>query len=137
MAAVRICLLALILAVAGFAAQAKDSLRHVDNAALAELIGRGVPVVDIRTPPEWGQTGIVKGAHRIMAFDERGKLAPDFIERLAKVAGPDDEVVLICRTGNRTRLLGTALSEQLGYSKVYNVEKGIVRWIGEGRPVEK
>jgi rhodanese-related sulfurtransferase len=127
---------ALLLAITSFAAQAQ-SLKHIDNAALAELMARGVPLVDIRTPPEWAQTGSIKGAHRIMAFDEKGKLAPDFLERLAKVAGPGDEVALICRTGNRTRALGTALSEQLGYSRLYNVEKGIVRWIGDGRAVEK
>lgn len=136
MAIVRVCFVALCMLLPGLAAQA-DTLKHIDNATLAELIGRGVPVIDIRTPPEWAQTGSIKGAHRIMAFDERGKLAPDFIERLAKVAGPNDEIALICRTGNRTRVLGAALSGQLGYARLYNVEKGIVRWIGEGRPVER
>jgi rhodanese-related sulfurtransferase len=114
-----------------------DALTHVDNAALQALMAKGVPLVDIRTPPEWAQTGTIKGAHRIMAFDERGKLAPDFIEKLAAVAKPGDEVALICRTGNRTGFLGKALTEQVGYAKVYNVEKGIVRWMSEGRPVER
>ncbi|OAN50586.1 hypothetical protein A6A04_17955 [Paramagnetospirillum marisnigri] len=127
-------LVALLLSAAPAFAQ---SLTHVDNAALQALMAKGVPLVDIRTPPEWAQTGTIKGAHRIMAFDERGKLAPDFIEKLAAVAKPGEEVALICRTGNRTGFLGKALTEQVGYTKVYNVEKGIVRWMSEGRPVER
>lgn len=109
----------------------------IDSKALAELMAKGVPVVDIRTPPEWKETGVLKGAHRIMAFDEKGKLAPDFVQRLGEVAGPGDEVALICRTGNRTRVISKALAAQLGYRKLYNVEKGIKAWIAEGRPVEK
>jgi rhodanese-related sulfurtransferase len=120
-----------------FSAQAEVKVRDIDSAALAALIGRGVPVVDIRTPPEWRETGTIAGVHRIMAFDEKGKLAPDFLSRLAQVAGPDQEVVLICRSGNRTKTLGTALAGQLGYSRLHNVEKGMVRWMADGRPVEK
>ncbi|MDO8605438.1 MAG: rhodanese-like domain-containing protein [Phaeospirillum sp.] len=127
-------LLAMLVSTAAFA---EAALTHVDNAALAALMARGVPVVDIRTPPEWAETGTIAGSHKIMAFDERGKLAPDFIERLSLVAKPGDEVALICRSGNRTAVLGKALTEQMGYTHLYNVEKGMKRWIGESRPVEK
>ncbi|MEW5729552.1 MAG: rhodanese-like domain-containing protein [Pseudomonadota bacterium] len=122
--------------VAAAPAWAQD-VANVDNETLAALMAKGVPVVDIRTPPEWKQTGVLAGSHRIMAFDENGRLAPDFVQRLSQVAGPDDEVALICRTGNRTRALSQALARQLGYRKLYNVEKGIKAWMAEGRPVEK
>jgi rhodanese-related sulfurtransferase len=49
--------------------------------------------------------------------------------------GKNDPVILICRTGNRTDTLSRALIEQLGYTKVYNVKEGIVRWISDGLPV--
>ena len=140
MAIVRALAIALCLLLSGLPARA-DALKHIDNATLAELIGRGVPVIDIRTPPEWAQTGSIKGAHRIMAFDERGKLAPDFIERLAKVAGPNDEIALICRTGNRTTQVQRYLQSQ-GFTQVYNVKEGMAGsaagpgWLKRGLPVE-
>ena len=123
--------------VAATAAFAQAALSNIDNAGLEALMARGVPVVDIRTPPEWAQTGTIAGAHKIMAFDQSGKLAPDFIERLAQVARPGDEVALICRSGSRTAVLSKALTEQLGYTHLYNVEKGMNRWIGEGKPVTR
>ncbi len=122
--------------VAAAPAWAQD-VADVDNETLAGLMAKGVPVVDIRTPPEWKQTGVLAGSHTIMAFDDKGRLAPDFVQRLAQVAGPDDEVALICRTGNRTRTISQALARQLGYRRIYNVEKGIKAWIAEGRPVER
>ena len=45
--------------------------------------------------------------------------------------------MLICRTGNRTALLADALVKQAGYTKVANVEHGIVKWIAEKRPLQK
>ncbi|TAN77987.1 MAG: rhodanese-like domain-containing protein [Magnetospirillum sp.] len=117
------------------AAFAEAALTNIDTSALEALMARGVRVVDIRTPAEWAETGTIAGAQKIMAFDERGKLAPDFIERLSQVVKPGDEVALICRSGNRTAVLGKALTEQLGYTHVYSVEKGMKRWIGDGKPV--
>lgn len=133
----RLLLAALLAVFVSTAAWAQAALTNVDNAGLEALMAKGVPVVDIRTPGEWRQTGTIKGVHKIMAFDERGKLAPDFLEHLAKVAKPGDEVALICRSGNRSMVMGKALTEQLGYAKVYNSENGMIRWLGEGRPVEK
>ncbi|RAU22854.1 sulfurtransferase [Paramagnetospirillum kuznetsovii] len=133
----RFLLAALFAMMLSLPALAESALTNVDNTALQALMGRGVPVVDIRTPGEWSQTGTIAGSHRIMAFDERGKLAPDFLEKLASVAKPGDEVALICRSGNRTAVISKALTDQLGYRHVYNVEKGMNRWLGEGRPVEK
>ncbi len=133
----RLILTAMLAMMVSTAAYAEAALTNIDNAALAVLMARGVPVVDIRTPPEWAETGTITGSHKIMAFDERGKLAPDFIERLSQVVKPSDEVALVCRSGNRTAALGKALTEQMGYTHIYNVEKGMKRWIGESRPVEK
>jgi hypothetical protein len=33
--------------------------------------------------------------------------------------------------------MSKALTEQLGYRSVYNVEKGMNRWLAEGRSVER
>lgn len=110
-------------------------VENIDNSKLADLIAKGVPVIDIRTPGEWKETGVVAGSHLVMAFDERGRLSPDFVPKLTAVAGPEDEVVVICRTGNRTRTIADAMVKQLGYGKVYNVTDGIKRWIADGKAV--
>ncbi|QKT04998.1 FKBP-type peptidyl-prolyl cis-trans isomerase [Ectothiorhodospiraceae bacterium 2226] len=109
----------------------------IDNAELSELIEQGVKVVDIRRPEEWRQTGVVEGSYLLTAFDANGRFVPSFPAELERIAAKDEPVVLICRTGSRTGVLARALAEQGGYQDVYNVEDGIVRWLGERRPVRK
>lgn len=109
---------------------------NVDNDKLKALIARGVPVVDIRRPDEWKQTGIIKGAQTLMAFDDRNNFNPKFQKGFDKIIkGPTDEVVLICRTGNRTAYLANALAVQAGYTKIYNVTDGIEKWMADKNPV--
>ncbi len=123
---------ALLLAVSNTSAE----VLNIDNTELARLLASGVAVVDIRTEPEWKETGVVPGSHLITLFDEKGRAdPPNWLEKVKGVAKPDQPVILICRTGNRTRPATQFLSQQAGYKTVYNVTKGIVAWGREGRPV--
>jgi rhodanese-related sulfurtransferase len=108
----------------------------IDTAELERLAASGVPIIDIRTQPEWEQTGIVAGSKLLTFFDERGKHdAPAWLEKVKPFAAANQPVIVICRSGNRTQAVSNFLSQQAGYSKVYNVKYGINRWLKEGRPV--
>lgn len=110
------------------------AVTDIDNAELARLMASGVPLIDIRTAPEWQQTGIVPGSHLVTFFDERGQANPGAWLATAKnIAKSNEPVIVICRTGNRTKAVSQFLSEQAGYSNVYNVRSGIVAWAREGR----
>jgi len=74
-------------------------VREIGYGEFASLVESGVTVVDIREPWEWEQTGVIEGSHLITAFDAQGRLQPDFLPRFTTLVQPDDEVVLICRTG--------------------------------------
>lgn len=108
---------------------------NINNQELARLQAEGVPVFDIRRPEEWRQTGIVEGSRKLTAFDGSGRLSGDFLPAFTSEVSKDQPVILICRTGNRTSALARYLSEEGGYSKVYNVRSGITGWIGEKNPV--
>jgi len=110
---------------------------NIDNKELEAMLARGVKIVDIRRPEEWRETGIVKGSEQITAFDETGRFLRSFPAAFEKLAQPDDEIILICRTGNRTSVLAQMLTEQAGYKRVYNVKDGILSWIEEKRPVSR
>lgn len=109
---------------------------EINNAQLQELIAQNVAIVDIRTSPEWTETGIVKGSHLLTFFDANGNYdAASWLKELAPIADKEDPVVLICRTGRRTGLVSKFMDQQVGYRKVYNVTKGIRHWIDTGNPV--
>jgi len=116
------------------ASAARAGVIDIDNAELAKLAASGVPLIDIRTRPEWEETGIVPGSHLLTFFDERGNAdAVAWLQRAKAIARPGDPVIVICRSGNRTKALSQFLSQQAGYAKVYNVRNGIQAWAKEGR----
>ncbi len=109
----------------------------ISNAELEAKLERGIKLIDIRRPEEWKQTGVVEGSIKATAFDARGEFLPSFVETLQRSVQPDEEFIVICRTGNRTAVLSNWLSTQDGYKNVLNHRDGITAWIGEGRPVDK
>jgi rhodanese-related sulfurtransferase len=134
-------LLSLLLITAGIlfvATSASAEVQNINNETLEKMIADGVPVIDIRRAEEWNSTGVIDGSHRITFFDKKGGydlLA--WLKDFLPIAGPKDQVILICRTGNRTSSVSRLLDEQLGYQHVMNVEKGITEWIAKGKPVVK
>ncbi|UCV20978.1 rhodanese-like domain-containing protein [Ferribacterium limneticum] len=131
--AMRHLLLACLIAATSFA---HAEVIDIDNAQLDKLRQSGVPVVDIRLQSEWEETGIVGGSKLLTFFDERGRAdAPAWLEKVKPFAKPNEPVIVICRTGNRTKAVSQFLSQQAGYATVYNVKSGIKGWIGAGGPV--
>lgn len=91
-----------------------------------KLLDSNIPIVDIRTPPEWKETGIVNGSITIMFFDETGGYdVQKFLNELNKKVDTTKPFALICRTGSRTIIVADFLSKQLGYD-VINILGGIV-----------
>ncbi|MGB5440869.1 MAG: rhodanese-like domain-containing protein [Gammaproteobacteria bacterium] len=122
----------LVVALSGCAGPPYNNL---DNEQLKAMLEQGTPIYDIRRPEEWRQTGVIADSQLLTFVDDSGRMLPDFMRRFTSAVGKDDPVVLICRTGSRTSTLARHLVEQLGYTKVYNVRDGIIRWIRDGRPV--
>ncbi|MEA3490799.1 MAG: rhodanese-like domain-containing protein [Campylobacterota bacterium] len=100
--------------------------------ASEDFLKKGITVVDIRTPGEWRETGIVKGSHTIMFFDERGGYDVDnFLIELNRVVKKDEPFALICRTGSRTAMISDFLDKDLGY-RVINLQGGIMNLMRSG-----
>ena len=100
-----------------------------------KLIEDKTPVVDIRTPPEWIETGLLQDAIPIMFFDERGRYdVKGFLSKLNEKVDTTKPFALICRTGSRTRMLSTFLSQELGY-KVINLTGGMIHAQSQKLPI--
>lgn len=90
-----------------------------------ELLESGTPIVDIRTPGEWKQTGLLKGAIPIMFFDERGGYNINrFLQQLNAKVDTTKPFAIICHTGSRTSIVGPWMAQKLGY-KVINLQGGM------------
>jgi len=114
----KIILLLTLLAVSLFA--------EVKNAYISQqIVESALPIVDVRTPPEWKETGLLKGAIPIMFFNEQGK--PDinaFLKELNAKVDTTKPFGIICHTGSRTSMIAPWMSQELNY-KVVNLQGGM------------
>jgi rhodanese-related sulfurtransferase len=74
-----------------------------------------------------------------MFFDQNGNYDVDqWLQKFKSyVKDKNQSFVLVCRSGNRTGMVGNFLSKKLGYKNVFHLENGIKSWIREQRPTIK
>ena len=100
--------------------------------ATPEFMQKGIKIIDIRTPSEWKETGIIKGSYTLMFFDEKGNFdLKSFLTQLNKIVRKGESFALICRVGSRTGMVSKFLSEKLDYN-VIDLKGGITKLIQEG-----
>ena len=113
--------------------------KTIDIAEFEKLQAKGVPVIDIRTPGEWKETGIIKDAHKMMFFTPNGQpdLASWFFELGHLVKDKKEPIIIYCAHANRTKSLGEGLT-QMGFENVYELKDGIENgWIKAGKKTVK
>jgi len=113
--------------------------KTVDADAFEKLMAKGYVTIDIRTPMEWKQTGIIKGAHKMMFFTPNGQpdLAQWFFDLGHLVKDKKEPLLIYCAHANRSKVLGEGL-KQMGFEHVYELEGGIENgWIKAGKKTVK
>lgn len=78
-----------------------------------------VKVVDVRTPDEFRLIGLPKMATKVPLSVS----AREFVGRVRRIAQPDDTVLVICRSGNRSAVAVEMLA-QAGFRNAYTVVDG-------------
>jgi len=133
---IRICLFLLGLLSAS-ASTLAAGLAGVSSDELQSLLDKGAVVVDVRTPDEWKATGVIPGSHPLTFFDSSGQYdKAAWLQSLRPLMERSDRpIVLVCRSGNRSAIVGSFLVAEAGFTQVYHLEKGIRAWSAEGHPL--
>ena len=107
----------------------KVEYKNLTSAQFEEFIQNPeVQILDVRTPEEYTE-GHIPGSLNINVKDE------NFASHIDELLTKDKKVAVYCRSGKRSRAAAEVLVKK-GF-KVYNLDKGILNWIEEGREVEK
>jgi len=111
-------------------AKCRAQVRETNVADVAERKNRGdsFHLVDVREDDEW-RTGAIPGSVHI----GKGVIERD-IE--SKIPNKADEIILVCRTGNRSLIAGASL-QQMGYTNVSSMAGGIRDWLAAKLPEDK
>jgi rhodanese-related sulfurtransferase len=94
-----------------------------------------IKIIDVRTPEEFILVGNADMAWKIPIAAQSDQwdsekqqfpmqLLPDFVERVQKVAGPEDTLLVMCRSGGRSAMAVNLLAEA-GFVKVYTITDGM------------
>jgi rhodanese-related sulfurtransferase len=129
--------IAALMLVASAAARSEPDVTAPEVFAAVQA-GR-VKVIDIRTPGEWRQTGVVPGAGRVDFYRGPEVLLAAVLDMVE--GDRSKPIALICRTGNRTTHAQRFLQAH-GFTRVYNVKEGMAGsaagpgWLRRKLPVE-
>jgi rhodanese-related sulfurtransferase len=85
-------------------------------------------ILDVRTPSEYA-SGHIENAVNLDYY------ADDFEEEL-NALDKDKAYLIYCRSGNRSAAV-MKIMNNLGFTRVYNMQGGINAWINNGYPVVK
>lgn len=132
----RLLLISVLLSLVLFFSFKEPPYSNISNEQLQTMLEHNVPIYDVRRPEEWYQTGIIGGSQLVTYVDADGRVQANFLNIFTADIGKNDPVILICRTGSRTSKLARYLVKELGYTNIFNVDDGIIRWIRENRPVQ-
>jgi rhodanese-related sulfurtransferase len=96
-------------------------------------------IIDIRTEKEWDATGTIPNSHKLQFFTTDGNYdAEKWINNLNQLKTADDQpVILVCRSGNRSGMVGNMLAKKMGMKNIYHLSNGIMPWIKAGNDTSK
>ena len=111
---------------------ASADIVDVNNGQIKELSNNNIPIVDIRRSSEWDQTGIVPKSILLTFFDKEGRYNFDeWYEKLRLEIDEGKPIILICRTGRRTKIIAKMMEIKKFDNVIYNAKSGITSWIDE------
>ena len=113
--------------------------KTIDVPEFEKLQKDGLVVIDIRTAPEWKETGIIEGAKKITFFSEKGQplLADWFFEVGHLIKDKKTPFIIYCAHASRSKALGEGL-DSMGFEHVYELKGGIENgWIKAGKKTVK
>ncbi len=107
--------------------------------AYSEAAAGARVLIDVRSPPEWKQSGLPRGAATVTIHQP----APAFLDGILAAIGGDRDlpIALICATGIRAHRAQQFL-ESRGFTNVLNVDGGLygapgsAGWVKRGLPMD-
>ena len=112
-------------------AQAQDI--EIEVVQLKNLLDSNAVVVDIRREEEWKQTGVIFESILSTFFNKDGTANINvFLDDLRESVSPEQTILLICRTGRRTKVATKFMLSNTEFKEVFSVSGGITEWKKQG-----
>ena len=115
-------------------AAAKEQIREITvHDALQCLGNSSARVLDVREPVEYNKGSVGNALHVPRGMLE-AKADLEYEGRLPALQDRSQELMLICKSGQRSALAAVSL-QQMGFTNVVSVAGGFEAWVKEGLPL--
>jgi rhodanese-related sulfurtransferase len=111
-----------------------DARARIHRRSPAAAAACGAQIIDIRSDEHRRRDGAVPGALCLPRNALEWRVDPDCPHRDPRVAGLEDEVLLLCDEGFQSSLAAATLRE-LGFARAGDIEGGFQAWRAAGLPV--
>jgi len=113
----------------------------ISSLSAYEMQKKGTILIDVRTKKEFQENRAKNSINIPIFYEQKGKRVfnKKFANEVYTLIQGDlkKEVILICRSGSRTKLASNLLAYQ-GFKNVYNIKNGFqYDWIKTNLPTEK
>lgn len=112
-----------------------DARTRITRRTPAEAAASGAQIIDIRTVEQRRADGTVPGALWFARNVLEWRLDPASDAHDDRVAGLDDEIVIMCDAGYASSLAADDL-HRLGFTRAADMDGGFQAWKAAGLPVE-
>ena len=110
----------------------------IDNRELSSLIEKEIKIIDVRSRTEWKSTGIIKGSFLISLLNKNKKfIFEEWYEMFKNKFGRNKSIIFICASGIRSNYISHLVKKKNSDLIVYNLKKGINKWIRSGYKIER
>ena len=100
---------------------------------MVNLLSDNAILIDIRREEEWKETGIIEGSITSTLFNKNGTAnLTQFLSDVKKSTTADQTILLICKTGRRTKVATQYMLENTEFKNVFRVSGGITKWKDKG-----
>jgi rhodanese-related sulfurtransferase len=131
------CILFLVFVLGAISARAEPDISAPQ--ALERSKQGSLLIIDIRTPEEWRETGVIPGARRVDFYRGPQVMLKSVLEMVA--GDKNAPIALVCHSGSRTIQAQRFLQAQ-GFTQVYNLNEGMggspagPGWLNRRLPLE-
>ena len=113
----------------------------IDSKTAYDMQQKGAMIIDVRTKREFNESRAKNSLNIPVFYEQKGQRVfnKNFLNEIYTAINSDlnKEIILICRSGSRTKLASNLLAYQ-GFKNVYNIKNGFqYDWIKVNLPTEK
>ncbi|BCX79558.1 rhodanese-like domain-containing protein [Campylobacter sp. 19-13652] len=95
--------------------------------ATKELVDSASQILDVRSPFEWDDTGVIAGCKKVSLYNDDGLMNENFVSEVDDLGfNKDEPLYVICHSGVRSQAAAQILA-RVGFKEPVSLDGGVAK----------